>query len=338
KGVVIETKPGDGQEVDVDSNVDLVVSSGMVEVPDVTGKSADEACKILEGDDYQLKCKTEEVETDDEDEKKVFEQSATGGTEVKQGTEITVKVAKKPSEPSPTMPSVPGGIPTSPSDDGGSDDDGNDDGDEDDKDKDTDSMGGSGGLFDGWPDAAGRDCARSAFAGVDRTSVEGEEEIRAQTRRIRLGAGLGDIEFDERQTRMMAGLDGRLEQLRPGLFQTVIAADVTADGHRSGGQLGGDDQQAARDRLAQGQARRDRDPHQQVDGLAGLPRVEGERRRGGLGPGLGQDREETGEGVVEQPRQVLPGHVPGLDDRGRTGRHLEDGEFGERVFSQIARF
>src|SRR5699024_7357189 len=109
KGVVIETKPGDGQEVDVDSNVDLVVSSGMVEVPDVTGKSADEACKILEGDDYQLKCKTEEVETDDEDEKKVFEQSATGGTEVKQGTEITVKVAKKPSEPSPTMPSVPGG-------------------------------------------------------------------------------------------------------------------------------------------------------------------------------------------------------------------------------------
>ena len=157
KGVVIETKPGDGQEVDVDSNVDLVVSSGMVEVPDVTGKSADEACKILEGDDYQLKCKTEEVETDDEDEKKVFEQSATGGTEVKQGTEITVKVAKKPSEPSPTMPSVPGGIPTSPSDDGGSDDDGNDDGDEDDKDKDTDSMGGSGGLFDGWADSAGRD-------------------------------------------------------------------------------------------------------------------------------------------------------------------------------------
>ena len=67
-----------------------------------------------------------------------------------------MKVAKKPSEPSPTMPSVPGGIPTSPSDDGGSDDDGNDDGDNDD-DKDTDSMGGSGGLFDDWADSAGRD-------------------------------------------------------------------------------------------------------------------------------------------------------------------------------------
>ena len=126
KGVVIETKPGNGSEVDVDSNVDLVVSSGMVEVPDVTGKTAAQACKILEGDDYQLGCKTEEVETADEADKKVFEQSSAGGSEVKQGTEITVKVAKKPpEEPSPTMPSVPGGMPTSPSDDGGSDDSGN---------------------------------------------------------------------------------------------------------------------------------------------------------------------------------------------------------------------
>src|SRR5699024_3152533 len=108
-------------------------------------------------DDYQLKCKTEEVETDDEDEKKLFEQSATGGTEVKQGTEITVKVAKKPSEPSPTMPSVPGGIPTSPSDDGGCDGPGNDDADEDDKGRGTASVGGAAGLFDGWADSAGRD-------------------------------------------------------------------------------------------------------------------------------------------------------------------------------------
>ncbi|WP_166968638.1 Stk1 family PASTA domain-containing Ser/Thr kinase [Brevibacterium atlanticum] len=156
QGVVIETKPGDGQEVDVDSNVDLVVSSGMVEVPDVTGKSADDACKILEGDDYQLKCKTEEVETDEHDEKKVFEQSATSGSEVKQGSEVTVKVAKKPPEPSPSMPSIPGGIPTAPSDDGDSDggDDNGDNGD--DGEKDTDSMGDPGGFFDGWSDASGR--------------------------------------------------------------------------------------------------------------------------------------------------------------------------------------
>ncbi|WP_181274213.1 Stk1 family PASTA domain-containing Ser/Thr kinase [Brevibacterium oceani] len=155
QGVVIETKPGDGQEVDVDSNVDLVVSSGMVEVPDVTGKSAKEACKTLEGDDYQLKCKTEEVETDEHDEKKVFEQSATSGSEVKQGSEITVKVAKKPPEPSPSMPSIPGGIPTSPSDDGDSDGGGDNGDNGDDGEKDTDSMGDPGGFFDGWSDASG---------------------------------------------------------------------------------------------------------------------------------------------------------------------------------------
>jgi beta-lactam-binding protein with PASTA domain len=155
QGVVIETKPGDGQEVDVDSNVDLVVSSGMVEVPDVTGKSAKEACKTLEGDDYQLKCKTEEVETDEHDEKKVFEQSATSGSEVKQGSEVTVKVAKKPPEPSPSMPSIPGGIPTSPSDDGDSDGGGDNGDNGNDGEKDTDSMGDPGGFFDGWSDASG---------------------------------------------------------------------------------------------------------------------------------------------------------------------------------------
>ncbi|RAF04444.1 serine/threonine protein kinase, partial [Burkholderia multivorans] len=75
KGVVIETKPGEGEKVDVDSNVDLVVSSGMVKVPDVTGQTADEACNTLKGDDYKLGCKVEEVETADQEEGKVYEQS-----------------------------------------------------------------------------------------------------------------------------------------------------------------------------------------------------------------------------------------------------------------------
>src|SRR5699024_4499858 len=113
----------------------------------------------------------------------------------------------------------------------------------------------------------GRTACRCALPGVARTAGEGEEEIRAPTRRTRLGAGLGDIEFDERQTRLMAGLDGRLEPLRPGLLQTVIAADVTADGHRSGGQLGGDGEHGVRARLRPGRARAARDPRLQVEGL-----------------------------------------------------------------------
>ncbi len=61
-----------------------------------------------------------------------------------------MKVAKKPPEPSPSIPSVPGGIPTVPGDDNGGDDGG---GDDEDKDKDKDSMGG--GLFDNWSEVIG---------------------------------------------------------------------------------------------------------------------------------------------------------------------------------------
>ncbi len=148
KGVVIETKPGEGEKVDVDSNVDLVVSSGMVKVPDVTGQTADEACNTLKGDDYKLGCKVEEVETADQEEGKVYEQSTPGGTDVAQGSEITVTVAKKPPEPTPTIPSVPGGIPTSPSDDAGGD--GNDNGS---GGTETDgAVGGGESWFDGWSD------------------------------------------------------------------------------------------------------------------------------------------------------------------------------------------
>ncbi len=151
KGVVIETKPGEGEKVDVDSNVDIVVSSGTVEVPDVTGQTKDEACKTLQGDDYKLGCKVEEVETADQEEGKVFDQSIPGGTEVAQGSEITVTVAKKPPEPTPTIPSVPGGIPTSPPGDNGNNGGGNGGG--------TDADGAVGGgdsWFDGWADPRGR--------------------------------------------------------------------------------------------------------------------------------------------------------------------------------------
>lgn len=146
KGVVIETKPGEGEKVDVDSNVDLVVSSGMVKVPDVLGQTADEACNTLKGDDYKLDCKVEEVETADQEEGKVYEQSTPGGTDVAQGSEITVTVAKKPPEPTPTIPSIPGGIPTSPSDDAGGDDNGSGG-------TETDgAVGGGESWFDGWAD------------------------------------------------------------------------------------------------------------------------------------------------------------------------------------------
>jgi serine/threonine-protein kinase len=128
-GEVMETRPGAGTEVSRDSTVDLVLSSGRVEVPDVTGMSRDEACSTLEGDDYQLTCSVEEEETGDHTADEVFEQNAAAGTEVEQGATVTITVATEPPTEMPTFPS-PGFTvdpPRAPGDDG---DGGEDDGDQ----------------------------------------------------------------------------------------------------------------------------------------------------------------------------------------------------------------
>ena len=104
-GEVMETRPGAGTEVARDSNVDLVLSSGQVEVPDVTGMSQEEACSTLEGDDYQLSCSVEEEETGDHEAGQVFEQNASAGTNVEQGATVTITVATEPPSQAPTFPS-----------------------------------------------------------------------------------------------------------------------------------------------------------------------------------------------------------------------------------------
>jgi serine/threonine-protein kinase len=126
-GEVMETRPGAGTEVARDSNVDLVLSSGQVEVPDVTGMSEDEACSTLEGDDYQLSCSVEEEETADHEAGQVFEQNASAGTDVEQGATVTITVATEPPSDDPTFP-TPGFTvdpPEIPGDDNGDGNNGN---------------------------------------------------------------------------------------------------------------------------------------------------------------------------------------------------------------------
>ncbi len=101
KGTVLKTKPGKDSKVKKGSAVDLILSSGRVDVPKVTGKSADQACSILTGDKYQLECKTEEVETDEHEAGKVFSQSVKGGSSTDQHATITIKVAKEKPTPTP---------------------------------------------------------------------------------------------------------------------------------------------------------------------------------------------------------------------------------------------
>lgn len=115
-GTVIETRPKAGTEVDKDSNVDLVLSTGRIDVPDVLGKTEQEACDALKADDYQLECDVREEETADHEEGKVFKQSTDAGEEVEQHATITVTIAKAPPEPTETP--TPSPTPTEDDDDG----------------------------------------------------------------------------------------------------------------------------------------------------------------------------------------------------------------------------
>jgi beta-lactam-binding protein with PASTA domain/tRNA A-37 threonylcarbamoyl transferase component Bud32 len=98
KGKVISASPSEGQKVDKGSTVALTVSSGpeQADVPDVTGKSYDEAKSQLEAAGFKVTRKDQE--SADEDPGTVLGQDHKGGTQAPQGTTIQLTVAKEPSQ------------------------------------------------------------------------------------------------------------------------------------------------------------------------------------------------------------------------------------------------
>ena len=105
KGTVLSTEPKKDSTVKAGSTVDLVLSSGKVEVPDVVGMTKDDACKALEDKKTQLKCDVKEVETSDHAEGEVFEQSLQGGSTAEQHSTVTIRIAKAPPPPPSPSPS-----------------------------------------------------------------------------------------------------------------------------------------------------------------------------------------------------------------------------------------
>ncbi|MER5940933.1 Stk1 family PASTA domain-containing Ser/Thr kinase [Streptomyces sp. NPDC001928] len=105
KGNICAQTPEPKTEVDKGTAVDIVVSKGApkVTVPSVIGLDLDEAKDKLEGDDYQLKVKTEFRESPDE-ENTVLDQDPVKGEEVEKGSEVTLTVAK--AEEKSTVPDV----------------------------------------------------------------------------------------------------------------------------------------------------------------------------------------------------------------------------------------
>ena len=98
KGRVISVSPNEGQKVDKGSSVTLVVSSGktQVDVPNVVGKSFDEASSTLQAAGFKVTRKDKESDT--EDPGTVLAQDPKGGGQVDSGSTIALTVAKEPSQ------------------------------------------------------------------------------------------------------------------------------------------------------------------------------------------------------------------------------------------------
>jgi eukaryotic-like serine/threonine-protein kinase len=98
EGKVISVSPSEGQKVDKGSSVTLVVSSGkaQADVPDVTGKSFDEAQSTLQAAGFRVTRK--DKETDTKDPGTVLSQDPKGGRQVDSGSTIALTVAKEPAQ------------------------------------------------------------------------------------------------------------------------------------------------------------------------------------------------------------------------------------------------
>lgn len=103
KGKVVSTSPEAGETAAVGSTVTLTVSSGKVTVPELIGRTRNDAADDL--NDKNLGVKTVFRESN-EPENTVIAQSIKEGTKVAEGTVVTITVAQPPA-PTPTTTTEP---------------------------------------------------------------------------------------------------------------------------------------------------------------------------------------------------------------------------------------
>lgn len=109
KGVVIHQDPGAHEVVKKTRIILLVVSKGpdLVEVPDVTGRSFDEAKLTLENEGFQVEA-PEQVYSKDIEADKVAEQKPAGKTKAPRGSRIKLYISKGPEPQVQQVPNLVG--------------------------------------------------------------------------------------------------------------------------------------------------------------------------------------------------------------------------------------
>jgi eukaryotic-like serine/threonine-protein kinase len=102
RGNVVGTDPRAGERVKTGSTVDLVISTGMVTVPELVGKTEAAAISLLKDDPaVALPYHVVRVENEVVPAGTVVAQSHPAGGDVDQGTEITISVAIEPEKKTP---------------------------------------------------------------------------------------------------------------------------------------------------------------------------------------------------------------------------------------------
>jgi serine/threonine-protein kinase len=110
-GIVITTSPAPGQSVGVGTSVELVVSTGKVAVPELRGRTREEAEAALK--ELGLVPAVIEAENAQVEPGRVTDQSDAVNAAVEQGKTVTIVVAKAPPPPpSPTATPTPTPTPT----------------------------------------------------------------------------------------------------------------------------------------------------------------------------------------------------------------------------------
>ena len=101
RGNVVTTKPAPGKKVKAGSTVDLIVSNGLVSVPNMVDETVEDAGAMLDDAAVALPYRVEEVENEVVKAGTVVAQSVKAGANVEQGTEIVLTVAVEPASPEP---------------------------------------------------------------------------------------------------------------------------------------------------------------------------------------------------------------------------------------------
>jgi eukaryotic-like serine/threonine-protein kinase len=98
KGLAIRTSPPEGETRDKGSTITLLISTGkeQVDVPDVTGKSFEEASSQLQARGFQVE-RNDQV-TDNADPGTVIKQDPGAGSSIDKGSTVTLAVAKQPQQ------------------------------------------------------------------------------------------------------------------------------------------------------------------------------------------------------------------------------------------------